>query len=100
MLLGRELYETYFAGLEAVILMPREDRLLMLPVHHTGGGGYLLKVINAAGDRSVHAAEVLRRMRVDESYLEGSAERDLAARWSSEDAALVVTLPSAESTST
>ncbi len=89
---GRELYETYFAGLEAVILLPDEGRLAILPVRHVGGGGYLLKRVNAAGDRAVHAGDLLRRLGVDESFLDGSAERSLLAKWSSTQAALVVDL--------
>ena len=88
--LGREVYNTYFAGLEAVILLPREGSLHILPVRHAGGGGYLLKVINAAGDRAVYAGDLLRQLGVDEVYLDGRAEATFAARWSSAAAALVV----------
>jgi hypothetical protein len=88
--LSREVYDTYFAGLEAVVLLPRDGSLHILPVRHAGGGGYLLKVVNAAGDRAVHAADLLRSLQVDEACIEGTRELTLAARWSSSDAALVI----------
>lgn len=86
----RQVYDLYFAGREAVILLPREDRLLILPVAHAGGGGHLLKVATADGDRSVHAGDLLRTLGVSEDLLEGSAEASFEARWSTADAALVL----------
>lgn len=88
--LSREIYDTYFAGLEAVILLPRDGGLHILPVRHSGGGGYLLKVINARGDRAVHAGDLLRGLGVDEAFLEGDGEATFRARWSASDAALIL----------
>ena len=90
--LSRATCEAYFAGLDAVILLPWELELFILPVRHAGGGGFLLKTINADGDRAVHAGELLRALGVEEDYLEGTEERRLGARWSPVDAALIVSL--------
>ena len=59
--LAREVYDRYFAGLEAVILLRRDDDLLILPVRHAASGGYLLKLRNGAGDRVVERAGFLSR---------------------------------------
>jgi hypothetical protein len=82
--LARELYERYFGGREAVILLRRDDDLLVLPVHHAGAGGYLLQVRNANGDRVVHAADFLRTHGIDDD-----AELQLAASWNSAAAGLL-----------
>ncbi len=55
--LSRALYDRYFAGVEAVILLARDGDLLVLPVRHAAGGGYFLKLRNAAGDRVVQAGD-------------------------------------------
>ncbi|MCB1056437.1 MAG: hypothetical protein KDD11_13125 [Acidobacteria bacterium] len=88
--LSRRVYDTYFAGLEAVILLPRDGALHILPVRHAGGGGYLLKQVNAAGDRTVFAGSLLRDLGVAEVFLEGDDERSFTARWSADHAALIV----------
>jgi hypothetical protein len=54
---SRAVYDQYFAGVEAVILLARDDDLLVLPVRHAAGGGYLLKLRNSAGDRVVQAGD-------------------------------------------
>jgi hypothetical protein len=82
-------YERYFAGCTSVVLLPREGRLLLLPVT-VGGGGSLLKVVNAQGDRAVAAAEVLRELGLDEDLLEGDGQAAFEAYWSPEHAGLVV----------
>ncbi len=58
--LSRGVYERYFAGLDAVILLRREDDLCILPVRNTAGGGYLLKLKNMAGDRIINAMDFFR----------------------------------------
>ena len=55
--LTRAVYDRFFAGVEAVILLRRGDDLLILPVRHAAAGGYLLKLRNAAGDRVVQAGD-------------------------------------------
>jgi hypothetical protein len=77
-----------FAGCGGVVLLPRDERLLVLPV--TGTGGYLLKVVSAQGERGIFAADVFRALGADEAVLEGTASATLQARWSEDEAALVV----------
>ena len=80
----REVYDRYFAGLEAVILLRRDEDLLILPVRNAAAGGYLLKLRNSAGDRVVHAADFFRAQGIaDESEL------PLQVAWSSERGGLV-----------
>ncbi len=88
--LSRGVYDTYFAGLDAVVLLAREGNLNILPVRHAGGGGHLLKTLNSAGDRVIHAGDLLRIFGVREELLEGDEEGAFSARWSSDAAALVV----------
>ena len=77
-----------FAGCGGVVLLPRGERLLVLPV--TGTGGHLLKIVSAQGDRGIFAADVFRELGADEAALEGAVTVSLQARWSDPDAALVV----------
>lgn len=82
-------YTRYFAGMESVILLRRQDKLLILPVRHAAAGGLLLKVRNPQGDRVVHAQEFLRDQGLDEQQ-----EWTLPVRWNSQSAALVAEWPS------
>ena len=82
--LSRHLYDRYFAGLEAVILLRREDDLLILPVRHAAAGGYILKHRNGAGDRVVSAPDFFRH-----HGLEPEAGCDLPVSWSDEKAGLL-----------
>ena len=81
--LGREVYDRYFAGLEAVILLRRDNDLLILPVRHAASGGYLLKLRNGAGDRVVSAPDFFREQGIEEGD-----ELNLDVAWSVEKAAL------------
>jgi hypothetical protein len=83
-------YERYFAGCPSVILLPRDGRLLILPVASLGGGGNIVKVVNARGDRGVAAADLFRELGLCEDCLEGDGEATYEAYWSSEQAGLVV----------
>jgi hypothetical protein len=56
----RAAYETYFAGGSTVILLRKEQDLLVLPVRHAASGGYMLKIRNRAGDRVVDAGDFFR----------------------------------------
>ena len=82
--LSREVCERYFAGLETVILLRRDNDLCVLPVRHAAGGGYLLKVRNKAGDRVVHAPDFFREHNVDENVA-----LELSVAWSTERGGLV-----------
>jgi hydrogenase maturation protease len=83
-------YERFFAGLDSVLLLPRDNDLLILPVQAAAGGGQLLKIVNAAGDRAVSGVELFRARGVDPELVEGFREVAYEARWSAADAALIV----------
>jgi hydrogenase maturation protease len=83
-------YRRYFAGLDSVLLMPRDGRLLILPIQVAGGGGHLLKVVNAAGDRAVSGIELFRALGVDSELIDGGGQAAYEARWSAADGALVI----------
>ncbi len=82
--LGRAVYERYFTGLDAVVLLRRDDDLLILPVRHAASGGYLIKMRNAAGDRVISAPDFFREHGIDEA-----AELHLPIAWSTDNAALL-----------
>ena len=79
------LYQNYFSGLDAVILLLHESRLLILPVRHPGGGGLLMKVRNLQGDRVIHALEFFRDHDIDDTL-----DQEYPVRWDSENAALII----------
>ena len=83
--LSREICESYFQNLETVILLRRDNDLLIMPVSHVAAGGYLLKLRNGAGDRVVNAADFFRLNGVDDAV-----ELHLLAFWCAERAGLVV----------
>ncbi|MGY4319077.1 hypothetical protein [Bradyrhizobium sp. JR3.5] len=82
--LSHETYDRYFAGLEAVILLRRENDLWIMPVRHAAAGGYLLKHRNSRGDRVVHAPDFLREHGVNEN-----TALQLSVAWSTECGALI-----------
>ncbi len=77
------LYDKYFAGLDAVILLSRDDHLYIMPVRNTSGGGYLLKLRNSSGDRVIIAPDFFR-----EHGLDDFQERDIGVSWDQDMAAL------------
>jgi hydrogenase maturation protease len=83
--LTREICERYFGNLETVVLLRRENDLLIMPVRHVAAGGYLLKLRNGAGDRVVNAADFFRLNGLDDAV-----ELHLLAFWCAERAGLVV----------
>jgi len=87
--LDLELYQTYFKGLESVILLRQNGKILILPVMHPGGGGTLIKIRNARGDRVIHAQEFFRDHGFDEFV-----DQVLSARWNAGMAALEIEIPS------
>jgi len=56
----------YFSGLESVVLLRKDNNLLILPVRHAASGGYLLKIRNKAGDRIVNAPDFYRSQGLDD----------------------------------
>ena len=77
---------TYLPGIQAVALLDRDDRVLIVPLTSESGGGLLLKFRNAHGDRVIHAQEFFR----ENGYLEDFQSRRFPVHWSDESAALVV----------
>ena len=78
-----KVYETYFAGLDAVILLDRDQHLFIMPVRNTAGGGYLLKLRNPNGDRIINAMDFFRERGLDDFL-----ERDIKVIWDKDMAAL------------
>jgi hydrogenase maturation protease len=83
--LAREICERYFGNLETVILLRRDNDLLVMPVRHAAAGGYLLKLRNGAGDRVVNAVDFFRLNGIDDAV-----ELNLLAFWCAERAGLVI----------
>ncbi len=82
--LDRAAYDRYFPGLETVILLRRNDDLLLLPARSAVAGGFMLKLRNAAGDRVVHAAEFFRAQGIEDHE-----ERTFTFAWSAAGGGLV-----------
>ncbi len=76
------LYEAYFKSINSVVLLKKESLFLLMPVQQAGGG-LLLKIKNAKGDRIVHAIEFFQQhnIKIEE-------ERMLNVEWNSKLAAL------------
>ena len=77
----------YFHGVEAVALLSRGNDIVLMPLHGEGGGGLLLKVKNARGDRVIHAREFLSSLDIREDIA-----FDAAFRWDSELTGLRMTI--------
>jgi len=84
--LDSELYETYFNSIQSVALLERESLFLMMPVQQAGGG-LLLKIKNAKGDRMVHAIEFFQQY-----GLEAEQDKMIDVTWSSELCALTFSI--------
>ena len=85
--LSADTYKTYFAGLEAVIVLIRDGHLLILPVRQMAAGGCLLKIRNAQGDRVATAPDVFAA-----HGLSDFSAQSLSATWSTKDGALIAAL--------
>lgn len=85
--LNSELYDTYFDTINAVALLKQESIFLIMPVQQAGGG-LLLKIKNAKGDRIVHAIEFFQQ------YITVTDDAiSLDVEWSSELCALTFSIP-------
>ena len=80
----RAVYDCHFAGLETVMLLRRDDDLLILPVRHAAAGGFLLKFRNIVGDRVVNAPDFFRAQGIEDHI-----SRELSVTWATDDAALI-----------
>jgi len=84
--LSAQICQCYFAGLDAVILLKRDDHLYIMPVRNTAGGGYLLKLKNSSGDRIINAMDFFR-----EHDLDDFAVKKIDVAWNQDMAALKAT---------
>lgn len=82
----RETCDTYLSGIQAVALVERNQRILIVPLIQESGGGLLLKIRSARGDRVIHAQEFFRQ----NDFVEDFLERNVSVGWSTEEAALVL----------
>ena len=79
------IYGKYFHGVEAVALLSRDNDIVLMPLH--SGGGLLLKVKNARGDRVIHAREFLSSIDIREDIAFAAQ-----FRWDSELTGLRMTI--------
>jgi hypothetical protein len=56
-----------FANARNVALLREGRDLLILPIARVEAGGFLVKQVNARGDRAIHAADFFRLNGIDES---------------------------------
>lgn len=84
--LSRETCDIYLSGIQSVALIAREEMIMIVPLTQESGGGLLLKIRNARGDRVIHAQEFFRA----QGFVEDFQERTVPGHWSSELAALVI----------
>ncbi len=84
--LARETCDQYFPDIQSVALIAREEMVMIVPLTLESGGGLLLKIRNARGDRVIHAQEFFRA----QGFVEDFQERTVPVHWSSELAALAV----------
>lgn len=84
--LSREACERWLNGIETVALLSRDAQVLIVPLTRESGGGLLLKVRNARGDRVIHAQEFFRT----HGFAEDFAAHRVAMRWDESAAALVL----------
>mgnify|MGYP001216620447 CR=1 FL=1 len=85
--LPNQLVDTYFRGINAVIVLIQQGELMVMPVHQATSGGSLLKIKNAAGDRVVQARDVFQ----NQDMLDFRTD-NLAVNWSTEKSALCAIL--------
>ncbi len=80
-------YDTYFRGIDNVVLLSKHPFIHIMPVYQKGAGGLLLKIRNARGDRVVNAIEFFENNGVDVFE-----ERVFPVVWDNVEAALVFSL--------
>ena len=84
--LSSEACARYLPGVESIALLEHDAQVLIVPLTRASGGGLLLKVRNARGDRVVHAQEFFRT----HGYVESFETRSVPMRWDEATAALVL----------
>ena len=78
-------YVAHAADLGAVALLRNGDDLHIMPLIGPDAGGYLIKQINARGDRAIHAADFFRLHGIDEAR-----EIFCAGEWSAATGSFIV----------
>lgn len=86
--LSVDLYQKYFTGLESAALLDRDGKTVLMPLQPGAGGGLLMKIMNAKGDRVIHAQEYLQ-------FIGVGNDRDVIAEahWDSSLMGLVLSIP-------
>jgi hypothetical protein len=82
--MSRDVYEGRLAGIAGIILLRRQNDLLILPVRHAAAGGYLLKLRNSAGDRVAHAPDFFRAHGIGDED-----EREITVAWDEDQGGFV-----------
>lgn len=88
MYFDKDLYETFFSGVDSIALLPVEGGFAVMPLFHNANGGRLLKRRNAKGDRVVSAPDFFR-----DRGIQDMDETHCPVRWNSETVSLFVSLP-------
>jgi hydrogenase maturation protease len=86
--LDAEVYEAFFGTRDSVAVLSRDEQIAVFPLSPGGVGGSFAKIMNARGDRVIHARELLRGLDLDDSE-----SHELVARWDAELSALVLPRP-------
>lgn len=60
-------FEAHMPQVRSVALVREADDLLILPIVTAEAGGFLVKQVNARGDRAIHAADFFRLNDIDET---------------------------------
>lgn len=84
LLVPHDTYARFLAPADSAALLERDGHVLLLPLAGPVAGGLLLKQRNLAGDRVLHAPELLARC----GHGDTEAERAYPVRWSDADGAL------------
>ena len=58
-------FEQHLSKVGSVALLREGDDLLILPIVTVEAGGFLVKQVNARGDRAIHAADFFRLNMID-----------------------------------
>jgi hypothetical protein len=61
-------FDTHMPQVRSVALVRESNDLLILPIVTAEAGGFLVKQVNARGDRAIHAADFFRLNSIDETH--------------------------------
>jgi hypothetical protein len=60
-------FDTHLPQVHSVALVREADDLLIFPIATAEAGGFLVKQVNARGDRAIHAADFFRLQGIDDT---------------------------------